>query len=117
MLEKEVMIQEEVMAEQEVVEEEAMMKETGTYETYSTTAVDQALADGKKVALFFHASRCPSCRSLDKDISTSNELPENTIVFKVDYDTQTDLKTQYGVTSQHTIVLIDENKNLVQKDT
>lgn len=104
-----------------VTQEESQPQEnlqvSGLYTDYNAAAVDQALTDGKKVALFFYASRCPSCRSLDKDLTRSNELPEDTIVFKVDYDTQNDLKKQYGVTSQHTIVLIDQNKNLIQKDT
>lgn len=76
------------------------------------------MADGKKVALFFHASRCPSCRSLDKDINASlDELPENTVVFKIDYDTSSELKKKYAVTSQHTIVTIDADMNMIQKDS
>jgi len=87
------------------------------YTDYSEVAVDQAIADGKKVALFFHATRCPSCRNLDKEINQNlNELPEGTASFKLDYDTETELRQQYGVTTQHTIVVIDENKNEVAKD-
>lgn len=110
-------IQDDTQAVQEVAPDAIMMK-AGTYEEYSQWWVESALADGKKVALFFHASRCPSCRSLDKDINTSiSELPENTVVFKVDYDASSDLKKKYAVTTQHTIVIIDANMNLVQKDT
>lgn len=101
---------------QEVVPDTMMMK-SGVYDEYSESAVQAALADGKKVALFFHASRCPSCRSLDKDITAStDELPKNAVVFKVDYDTSSDLKKKYGVVTQHTIVTIDTDMNIVQKD-
>ncbi len=87
------------------------------YANYSQVAVDEALADGKKVALFFHATRCPSCRNLDKEINQNlNELPEGTALFKLDYDVETELRQQYGVTMQHTIVVIDADKNEVEKD-
>lgn len=88
-----------------------------SYKEYTEQAVDQALADGKKVALFFHATRCPSCRALDKEINNNlSELPENTVTFKLDYDTQTELRQKYGVTMQHTIIVINENKEEVAKD-
>lgn len=101
----------------ETVEQETNMQ-AWIYADYSPAAVQDALNNGKKVALFFHASRCPSCRSLDKDIKADiDELPENTVVFKVDYDGSSDLKEKYAVTTQHTTVIIDANMNLVQKDT
>ncbi len=109
-------MQDDTQPVQEVAPD-AMMK-AGAYEEYSQWWVQSALSEGKKVALFFHASRCPSCRSLDKDINASiSELPENTVVFKVDYDASSDLKKKYAVTTQHTIVTIDADMNLVQKDT
>ena len=111
------MTQDDVEPVQEVAPD-AMMMKSGMYEEYSEWWVQAALADGKKVALFFHASRCPSCRSLDKDINASlDELPENTVVFKIDYDTSSELKKKYAVTSQHTIVTIDADMNMIQKDS
>lgn len=112
-----VAIQDDIQPVQEVAPDAVMMK-AGTYQEYSQWWVQSALADGKKVALFFHASRCPSCRSLDKDINTSiDELPENTVVFKIDYDTSSDLKKKYGVTTQHTVVTIDADMNMIEKNT
>ena len=120
--------QEETVTATQTVEESSTQEEVavdindavtnaGSYEEYSEQAVDQALADGKKVALFFHATRCPSCRTLDKEINKNLwELPGNTVTFKLDYDTQTELRKKYGVTMQHTIVVIDENKEEVAKD-
>ncbi len=110
-------IQDDTQAVQEVAPEVAMMK-AGEYEEYSEWWVQSALADGKKVAIFFHASRCPSCRSLDEDINASiDALPENTVVFKIDYDTSSDLKKKYGVTTQHTVVTVDANMNMIEKNT
>ena len=36
-------------------------------------------------------------------------------MYKVNYDTETSLKSRYGVTYQHTFVLIDGEGNAIQK--
>ena len=64
--------------------------------------------------LFFHATWCPTCKAAN----TAFESVENTIgldVVKVDYDEYSDLKTQYGVVSQHTFVLVDGNGNMLKR--
>jgi thioredoxin 1 len=84
------------------------------YREYEANALSVALKNGNRVALFFHASWCPSCRSLDKTL-TELEIPSNTVIFKVDYDTSEDLKKKYQVTSQHTTVVLAANGTLVSK--
>gem|GEM_PF-6727829 len=49
--------------------DDMMMKTDGVYTAYTSQGVTDALAEGKKVALFFHASRCPPCIALDKAIT------------------------------------------------
>lgn len=112
----------EPMAEvtQEVVENEQNQMnpvQSQKYIDYDPAAVDQALAEGKKVALFFHATRCPSCRALDKEINEDiDQLPQDSVTFKLDYDTQVALRKKYGVTRQHTIVIVDKNLEEIKKD-
>ena len=88
-----------------VKSETNMTKETG-YMQYDAAKVQLALASGQRVALFFHASWCPSCRALDKAI-TSDIVPSDAIIFQVDYDTSTELKKQYRVITQHTTVVLN----------
>lgn len=83
----------------------------GVYTEY--TAEKLASTTGQKV-LFFHASWCPQCRSIEKGI-TPSEIPTGTTIFKVDYDTNQDLRKKYGVTLQTTFVVVDDNLNLVKK--
>jgi thiol-disulfide isomerase/thioredoxin len=60
--------------------------------------------------LFFHASWCPSCKSLDQDILANKaKIPSDTVIFKVDYDLNTPLKTKYGVNAQHTLVSLNSD--------
>jgi thioredoxin 1 len=96
-------------------DEAKMMKPTG-YMYYDETKVSEALASGQKVALFFHATWCPSCKALDKAINSEiSSIPSNALIVKVDYDSSTEMKKKYGVTSQHTTVIIDKDMNLISK--
>ena len=57
--------------------------------------------------LFFHASWCPQCRQLDEQL-VAEGAPDGLTVFKVDYDSRTDLRQRYGVTLQTTVVFVDD---------
>jgi len=87
--------------------DDAMMKPSG-YMNYDEAKVSEALASGQKVALFFHATWCPSCRSLDKAINSEvSSIPADTLIVKVDFDSSTDLKKKYRVVGQHTTVILN----------
>lgn len=78
----------------------------GTYTTYNPDTVAQS--DAEHILLFFHATWCPSCKALDTDITAhADSIPAEVAIFKVDYDTATDLKRQYGVTTQHSVIEIN----------
>ncbi len=84
---------------------------TGAYVTYSSSVI--ADTDGTKV-LFFHAPWCPQCRAIEADIVPEN-IPANTTIIKVDYDSNQALRQKYGVTLQTTFVRVDDDGNLVAK--
>jgi len=95
-------------------DEGAMMK-AGSYVTYDASKVAMASAT-KDVVLFFKASWCPSCVAVDKDIKANlSAIPESLTILEVDYDTSTELKKKYGVTTQHTLVQVDAQGNLIKK--
>ena len=62
---------------------------------------------GEKV-LFFHAPWCSQCRALEESI-LSGEIPADTTIVKVDYDSETELRQRYGVTLQTTVVYVDND--------
>ncbi len=76
--------------------------------------LDKLAAEGRTV-VFFYATWCPNC------ILTLSELSERwaeidpaiTLVI-ADYDRETDLKADYGVTYQDTFVLLDEKAEPVR---
>jgi len=83
----------------------------GEYIQYSPGAF--ASASGKKV-LFFSASWCPVCVKSDKEFSSA-KIPGKLVIFKVDYDTETELKKKYKIVSQHTFVYVDDKGNELKK--
>ena len=79
----------------------------GEYVDYSPELVSST--PGTRL-LFFHAPWCPQCNALESDIESS-DLPDGVTIFKVDYDSNQDLRHQYGVTIQTTVVEVDRNGN------
>lgn len=77
----------------------------GQYVEYSPELV--AETPGDKL-LFFHADWCSQCVSLEGDIEASG-VPDGVTIFKVDYDSNQDLRQKYGVTIQTTLVKVDDN--------
>lgn len=83
------------------------------YVNYSSSALAIAQStEGGTTVLYFHANWCPVCRVLDPDITANiSSLPDGLTILKADYDTETALKSKYGVTYQHTFVQVDSNGN------
>ena len=84
----------------------------GTYVAYNAATV---AADKNTKVLFFHAPWCPQCRALDSDITKNIANDSSVTIYKVDYDTNQELRKKYGVTLQTTIVKVDDSGNLVKK--
>lgn len=83
----------------------------GSYTAYSA----DVLANGETKVLFFHAAWCPSCKKGDATLTAWYGADEyQRSVYKVDYDNSNDLKAKYGVTYQHTFVLVDGEGNALK---
>jgi len=84
----------------------------GKYVEYTPTIVKESADQGKKVVLFFHASWCPTCRAAQNDIlGRIDEIGDDIVIVKTDYDTYNDLKKKYNITYQHTFVQVDQQGN------
>jgi hypothetical protein len=67
------------------------------------------LREKKQVILYFHATRDPSDNALDEDLQKlESRIPKNTVILKVDYDKNPDLKKAYSVTQQNTLIWLDD---------
>ncbi len=94
--------------------DDSMMTKVGLYAPYEASKL--VMANNGDVVLFFKASWCPSCRALDSNIKANlATLPADLTILEVDYDTAIDLRQQYGVTTQHTLVQVDAEGILIKK--
>lgn len=109
------MTEEKAMMEKETMEEKNVIMKAGSYEAYAPEKVILASAT-HDVVLFFRASWCPTCRTVDTDIKANlSKIPSNLSILDVDYDNSTLLKQKYGITYQHTFVQIDQDGNIIKK--
>lgn len=99
-----------VEGNEESMHDDAMM-EGVVYAAFS----ESVLSDGQPKVLFFHAAWCPECKHANTELEEifSNEHPMLS-VYKIDYDTSLELRSQYGVTHQHTFVLVDGQGNAIR---
>ncbi|MEI7510769.1 MAG: thioredoxin family protein [Candidatus Peregrinibacteria bacterium] len=109
------------MMDDAMISPPAMMKNemmtAGSYMPYSVEKMNMASPTGE-VVLFFHASWCPTCQALDKDIKANLEkISSGLTILDVDYDNSPAMKQKYGVTMQHTFVQIDKDGNMMKKWT
>jgi thiol-disulfide isomerase/thioredoxin len=84
----------------------------GDYVTLAEYDKNPAVYAGKKKIYFFHASWCPICKQIDKDISANPAvIPEGVTLIKTDFDSSTSLRQKYAVSTQYTFVQVDEQGN------
>ena len=87
-----------------------MKDETSGYLDYDSSLIGQ----NETTVIFFHAAWCPSCRSLDSNISAEDSI-DNILILKADYDSETDLREKYEVNNQHTLVQVDNEGEMIMK--
>ncbi|PIR54213.1 hypothetical protein COU75_02155 [Candidatus Peregrinibacteria bacterium CG10_big_fil_rev_8_21_14_0_10_42_8] len=103
-------MQAEKAAEMEQKDEVPMQK--NTYTTYTNGVI----GNGQISVLFFHATWCPACKKnneLLEEWYSSEQFSRS--VYKIDFDTATELRKQFGVTGQDTFILIDESGEEIER--
>jgi len=94
---------------------ESSITEKPDYLNY-TDELYASLLGKKPFALFFHAQWCPTCRDMEKDITSQlATFPEGTKIVKIDYDNSAELKKKYGIVSQSIIIFFNKKGEVVEK--
>ena len=88
----------------------------GQYVTETQYREDPAAFQEGNTVLFFYAPWCPDCQKTDKSIQQTGVSDDINIV-KIDFDNANDLRKKYGVTQQHTFVLIGADGEEIKKWT
>ncbi len=107
-------IKEENTVNNNFLVETAPVVVSGKYSLYSADTYEAAQT--QKRVLFFHAAWCPTCKVANAEFEANlDKIPSNVVLLKTDYDSQASLKTKYGITYQHTFVLVDADGNALKK--
>lgn len=111
-MESDEMMNDDVVEEGQVIMNDEMVS-AGSYVNYE----DVTIADIEgTIVLAFLAPWCPTCRAFESDLKASlSDIPTGVTIVKVDYDSSTDLKKQYGITQQHTFVQVDAAGTMIKK--
>ncbi|HCI04242.1 MAG: thioredoxin family protein [Candidatus Peribacteraceae bacterium] len=72
------------------------------------------IGNGEESVLFFRATWCPSCVKEDKNLKSLYPSQDMLPIYKVDYDSNMDLRKRFGVNMQHTFVRLDKKGNVVK---
>ncbi len=89
----------------------AVMAHALDIKPYSATALAEAQKADVPVALHFRADWCPTCRAQDKVLEGLKSEPGlGVTVLSVNYDTEKDLKKQFKISSQSTLVVLKGQK-------
>ena len=94
----------------------AVTSSAGTYITLAEYNADPGRYAEFKRVYFFHASWCPICQGIEKEINADmGRIPDGVVLIKTDYDQNTDLRRKYGITYQYTFVQFDNDGNQIAK--
>lgn len=102
-------------------EDGAMMGSSASYVPYDADAYRKALSEGKVVYLEFYAAWCPDCRAYEPRLNeafarmAADGKYDGVAGFKVNFDTQEDLKREFGIVAQHTHVIIGKDGQVAVK--
>ncbi len=85
------------------------------FKPYTKAAHQAAMDAGKTTIVFFHAPWCPVCRAQEpKLMAHLNGGHKDIVAFKVDYDSNVDLRKAFSVTKQSTVILYKGTKEVAR---
>lgn len=83
-----------------------MMMMKNEFKPFTAEAHARAMSEGKTTLVFFHAPWCPVCRAQEpKVLAELNGAAKDVVAFKVDYDSNMDLRKSMKVDKQSTLIL------------
>lgn len=85
-------------------------------EPFSAAALNQLLADGKPVAVDFHADWCPICRAqapIVRELLSAPEFKDVTVLI-ANFDTELALRKSFNVAKQSTLIVFRHGKEVAR---
>ena len=86
------------------------------YVAYTKDGFDAARAAGRPIVLYFWAGWCPICIAEEPTIRQTVEGMDVPLAgFRVNYDTESALKSTYKIPYQHTMVILDREGKEIER--
>jgi len=87
-----------------------------SYLDYSDTSLANAQVKGTSVLFFAATTWCQTCSVLEEEIiERESEIPGDVTILKVDYDNDRAMNQKWNVTSQHTLIILDQGGKEVKR--
>lgn len=82
---------------------------------FTKEAHAKAMAEGKTTLVFFHAPWCPVCKAQEpKVLAHLNSDARDVVAFRIDYDSNMELRKEMNVQKQSTLILYSGMKELAR---
>mgnify|MGYP003496321209 CR=1 FL=1 len=98
------------VSQQVEIQPEQTPIDRNNYQNYSDATLLQTQKTGTTLLFFAATTWCQTCSALEEEIlQRHNELPADVTILKVDYDNDPSMKKKWAVTTQHTLVALDQD--------
>jgi thiol-disulfide isomerase/thioredoxin len=83
-------------------------------QAFRQSQFDALISEGKPVVVHVHAPWCSNCRAQDPILNSKMNSPEykGVTFFEADYDSQKDVLKKFNVSSQSTILVFKQGKEV-----
>ncbi|MBI2028212.1 MAG: thioredoxin family protein [Candidatus Levybacteria bacterium] len=86
------------------------------YLDYTKESLNSSKGSGRSVLFFAATTWCQTCSQLDKEIKeNAQRLPSDVTILKVDYDNDREMKRAWGITIQHTLIVLDKDGKEIKR--
>ena len=82
---------------------------------FSDNALEKSIENWRIPALYFKANWCLNCKLLEEELKEKG-FPDWIDIYEVDFDQAQDLRKQYLVNNQHTLLLLNKEKKEIWRD-
>jgi len=79
---------------------------------YNGKSLAESITAGKKTLVWFHANWCATCKAQELAIAKIPKDQNQTVIIKVDFDTETKLRRELKVPTQSTFLVYKNGKEV-----
>lgn len=98
------------------VAQDTLQMDLNNYLDYSDLVLASAQQKGQPILFFAATTWCQTCSALEEEIlERQSEIPTDVTILKVDYDNDKVMNQKWGVTAQHTLIVLDKEGQEVKR--